>query len=120
MKRHGLLCATGLLIFISRANAQKPFTLEQVMSAPFPANLTAAKTGNRVAWTLDEQGKRNVWVAEGSDSKARKLTSYAEDDGGELSFISFSPDANTIVYVRGEQKNPAGQYGNPTSDPAGW
>src|SRR6267378_7284264 len=119
MKRHGLLCAAGLLIFILRANAQKPFTLEQVMSAPFPANLTAAKTGNRVAWTLDEQGKRNVWVAEGSDSKARKLTSYTEDDGGELSFMSFSPDANTIVYVRGEQKNPAGQYGNPTSDPTG-
>src|SRR6202171_4742611 len=65
MKRHALLCAVGLLIFIPLANAQKPFTLEQVMSAPFPANLTAAKTGNRVAWTLDEQGKRNVWVAEG-------------------------------------------------------
>jgi dipeptidyl aminopeptidase/acylaminoacyl peptidase len=119
MKRYALLCAVGLLIFISRANAQKPFTLEQVMSAPFPANLTAAKTGNRVAWTLDEQGKRNVWIAEGPDFKARKLTPYTEDDGGELSSVSFSRDANTIIYVRGEEKNPAGQYGNPTSDPAG-
>jgi dipeptidyl aminopeptidase/acylaminoacyl peptidase len=119
MKRHALLCAVGLLIFISRADAQKPFTLEQVMSAPFPANLTAAKTGNRVAWTLDEQGKRNVWVAEGPDFKARKLTPYTEDDGGDLTSVSFSHDANTIVYVRGEGKNPSGQYGNPTSDPAG-
>ncbi len=119
MKRHALLCAVGLLVFISPANAQRPFTLEQVMSAPFPANLTAAQTGNRVAWTLDEQGKRNVWVAEGPDFRARKLSPYTEDDGGELSSVSFSPDANTIVYVRGEQKNPAGQYGNPTSDPAG-
>ena len=43
MKRHVLLCAAVLLIVMPRANAQKPFTLEQVMSAPFPANLTAAK-----------------------------------------------------------------------------
>ena len=119
MKRHALLCAVGLLMFISRTNAQKPFTLEQVMSAPFPANLTAAKTGNRVAWTLDEEGKRNVWVAEGPSFSARKLTSYTEDDGGELSFVRFSQDAITIVYVRGEEKNATGQYGNPTSDPAG-
>ncbi len=34
MKRHALLCAVGLLILMPRANAQKPFTLEQVMSAP--------------------------------------------------------------------------------------
>jgi dipeptidyl aminopeptidase/acylaminoacyl peptidase len=33
--------------------------------------------------------------------------------------VSFSRDANTIIYVRGEEKNVAGQYGNPTSDPAG-
>jgi hypothetical protein len=90
MKRHALLCAVGLLIFISPMNAQKPFTLEQIMSAPFPANLTAAKTGNRVAWTLDEQGKRNVWVAEGRISMARKLTPYTEDDGGDLSSVVFA------------------------------
>jgi dipeptidyl aminopeptidase/acylaminoacyl peptidase len=119
MKRYLLLCATGLFMFVSRANAQKPFTLEQVMSAPFPANLTAAKTGNRVAWTLDEEGKRNVWVAEGPNFAARKLTPYTEDDGGDLGFLTFSPDANMLIYVRGEGKNPSGQYGNPTSDPAG-
>jgi len=62
MRRHALQCAVGLLIFISRTNAQKPFTLEQVMSAPFPATLTAAKTANRLAWTLDEQGKRHIWI----------------------------------------------------------
>jgi dipeptidyl aminopeptidase/acylaminoacyl peptidase len=119
MKRHAMLFVLGLLLLIPGANAQKPFTLEQVLSAPFPANLTAAKAGNRVAWTLDEEGKRNVWVAEGPDFKARRLTPYTEDDGGDLPFVSFSRDANTIIYVRGEQKNSSGQYGNPTSDPAG-
>src|SRR5207249_10200255 len=66
-----------------------------------------------------EQGKRNVWVAEGPDFAARRLTSYNEDDGGELSFVRFSEDGNFIVYVRGEEKNGAGQYGNPTSNPEG-
>jgi dipeptidyl aminopeptidase/acylaminoacyl peptidase len=119
MKRHALLCVLGLLLVIPGANAQKPFTLEQVMSAPFPENLTVAKTGNRIAWTLNEEGKRNVWVAEGPDFKARRLTPYADDDGGDLPLVSFSQDASAVIYVRGEQKNSSGQYGNPASDPAG-
>ena len=119
MKRLGLVCAVALLIFISPANAQKPFTLEQVMSAPFPADLIAAKSGSRVAWTLDDQGKRNIWIAEGPNFAARQLTQYTEDDGQELSELSFSADANTLAYVRGEGKNASGQNANPTSNPAG-
>ena len=101
------------------AAAQKAFTLEQVLSAPFAADLIAAKKVNRIAWTLDEQGKRNVWVAEGPVFQARRLTSYLTDDGQEISQLSFSEDGNSLVYVRGGEKNPAGQYPNPTSDPAG-
>src|SRR5258705_276471 len=109
-----------ILVFVAcRAQAQERFTLEQALSAPFPANLVASKTDNRIAWTLDEQGKRNVWVAEGPEFKARRLTSYLEDDGQELSSLSFSTDGETLVYVRGGGKNPAGQYPNPTSNPAG-
>ncbi|HLK05787.1 MAG TPA: prolyl oligopeptidase family serine peptidase [Candidatus Acidoferrum sp.] len=113
----------AVILFVSLAaafaQAQERFTLEQVMSAPFPADLVASKTGSRIAWTLDEQGKRNVWVAEGPDFKARRLTSYLEDDGQELSSLSFSLDGNTLVYTRGGGKNPAGQFPNPTSNPAG-
>ena len=119
MKRLGLVCAVGFLIFILPANAQKPFTLEQVMSAPFPADLTAAKSGSRVAWTLDDRGKRNIWIAEGPDFAARQLTKNTEDDGRDLFDLSFSADANTIVYVRGQGKNTSGQNPNPTSNPAG-
>ncbi|HUC54823.1 MAG TPA: prolyl oligopeptidase family serine peptidase [Candidatus Cybelea sp.] len=119
MKSHLALCAAGLLIFVPRGNAQKPFTLEQVMSAPFPSNLAAAKKSNRIAWTLDQQGRRNIWVAEGPAFTARKLTKYNDDDGQELSGLSFSNDSNTIVYERGEGKNAAGQSPNPTSNPTG-
>src|SRR5712691_9946400 len=119
MKRHARLFAVGLLVLVPRANAQKPFTLEQVMSAPFPSNLTAAKKSNRIAWTLDQEGRRNIWVAEGPAFTARQITKYTEDDGQGLSDLSFSADSNTIVYVRGEGKNAAGQVPNPTSNPAG-
>ena len=119
MKRFFGMLLVATLFAAAGVRAQEKFTLEQVLSAPFPSNLTAAKSGNRLAWTFDEQGKRNVWVAEGPDFKARRLTSYLEDDGQELSSLRFSDDGNTIVYVRGGGKNPAGQYPNPTSDPAG-
>jgi len=112
----GLLCP---LMLASHASAQQPFTLEQVLSAPFPSDLTAARDVPRIAWVLDEQGKRNIYVAEGPDFKARRLTAYMEEDGQELSGLQFSADGETIVYTRGEGKNHAGQSPNPTSNPAG-
>lgn len=119
MKRYALLCVAGLLILMPQANAQKPFTLEQVMSAPFPYGLTASKTNNRIAWVFNQEGRRNIWVGEGPEFAARQITKYGEDDGQELSDLSFSSDSNTIVYVRGDGKNAAGQVPNPTSNPAG-
>jgi dipeptidyl aminopeptidase/acylaminoacyl peptidase len=107
-----------LVIVAPGTQAQQSFTLEQVLSAPFPSDLTAAKSLPRVAWVLDEQGKRNIFVAEAPDFKARRLTSYLEEDGQELSSLQFSADANTIVYTRGGGKNHAGRSPNPTSNPA--
>ncbi|MBV9885788.1 MAG: S9 family peptidase [Acidobacteria bacterium] len=103
----------------AQSQPAKSFTLEQVLSAPFAADLVAAKKANRVAWTLDDNGKRNIWVAEAPKFEARRLTSYLQDDGQELGQVSFSEDGNTIVYTRGGEKNSAGQSPNPTSNPAG-
>jgi dipeptidyl aminopeptidase/acylaminoacyl peptidase len=119
MKRFALGVALGAFVFCASASAQKPFTLEQILSAPFPSDLTAAKNSNRVAWVFDQQGKRNIWVAEAPGFASRQLTKYNEDDGQELSEMRFSSDANALVYVRGGGKNAAGQVPNPTSNPAG-
>src|SRR5258707_2860888 len=117
----GVICGISFLLLMARTPAyqQQSFTLEQIMGAPFPSNLTAAKSTPRVAWVLDEQGKRNIYVAEAPDFKARRLTAYLEEDGQELSDLQFSADANTIVYTRGAGKNRAGQSPNPISSPAG-
>ena len=115
------VCSLVAILFLATVPAigQQAFTLEQVLSAPFPSDLTAAKNAPRIAWVLDEQGKRNIYVAEAPDFKARRLTAYQEEDGQELSGLQFSADANTIVFTRGGGKSHAGQSPNPTSNPAG-
>ncbi|HMD44445.1 MAG TPA: prolyl oligopeptidase family serine peptidase [Candidatus Acidoferrum sp.] len=98
---------------------QSSFTLDQVLSAPFNSDLVAVNAVNRLAWSVNQQGRRNIWVAEGESFTTRQLTNYNEDNGVELSDLKFTPDGNAIVFVRGEGKNSAGEYANPTSNPAG-
>src|SRR5438105_15771741 len=45
------------------SHAQQAFTLDQVMSAPFPEGLVAAPAGGSVAWVFNDRGARNIWVA---------------------------------------------------------
>src|SRR6516162_963492 len=92
MKRSFASIALLILFAAYQAHSQDRFTLEQILSAPFPSDLVASKTGNHIAWTVD---------------------------GQELSSLNFSTDGNTVVYTRGGGKNPAGQFPNPTSNPAG-
>src|SRR5437773_2001445 len=113
-----LLTLVLLPILAGRAYAQS-FTLEQVMSSPFPSELTVSKRGDRIAWAFDAEGKRNIWLAEAPAFTARQLTRYDRDDGQELSDLVFASSGNAIAYVRGQGKNPAGEYPNPTTDPAG-
>ncbi|MBX5479848.1 MAG: S9 family peptidase [Pyrinomonas methylaliphatogenes] len=105
---------------IAQIGSTAIFSLEQVRSYPFPNELVASSTGARIAWAFNEQGRRNVWVAEAPDWRARKLTNYETDDGQEISSLSISPDGRWVVYVRG------GDHGanwddslpvNPTSSP---
>jgi dipeptidyl aminopeptidase/acylaminoacyl peptidase len=106
MRIHRLLIAgvpTALLTASAAARAQtsQSFTIEQVLSYPYPTDLVAAPSGARVAWVIDKRGVRNVWGAEGPAFAARRLTEYSQDDGQELTNLSFTHDGQTIVYTRG-------------------
>ena len=107
-----------LFLFTARLEAQN-FSLEQVMSSPFPSELTISKRGDKVAWAFDAEGKRNIWIAEAPTFAARQLTHYNNDDGQELTDLVFAPNGGAIVYVRGGEENQAREVPNPTSDPAG-
>lgn len=95
------------------------FSLEQIMSYAFPSGLVAAPQGDLVAWVFNYQGRRNIWIAEGPDYKAKKITNYDEDDGQEVGQLKFNHDGTLIIYVRGGSPNRAGEIPNPTSDPRG-
>src|SRR5579863_4578386 len=105
-----LICATA-------AWAQSPFALEQVMSSPFPSELTAAAHGSRVAWVFDAKGVRNVWVADGPDfvHSARQLTHYNADDGQPIASLRLTPDGKTALYALGSELNDALESANPES-----
>ena len=95
------------------------FTLEQVTSYPFPNELVAAPAGGRIAWALNEAGKRNVWMADAPDYTPRRLTSYEVDDGQELTSLALNGAGSYVVYVRGGDHggNWDGPSPNPLSSP---
>lgn len=127
MGSHRIVGVTALLILLSAfapAPAQQAgaLRLEQVRAYPFPNELTAAAAGSRIAWAFNQAGRRNLWVAEGPDFQARRLTSYENDDGQELTGVSISHDGKFVVFVRGGDHGSNWERSaavNPTSNPAG-
>src|SRR5271170_7330799 len=90
---------------VSTFLSAQSFTLDQVLSAPFSSQLSAAPVGGAFAWVTNLQGRRNLWVAtknvDGKSFTSRQLTNYPGDDGIEIGDIAWTPDAESIVYVRG-------------------
>ena len=91
------------------------FTLEQVLSAPFPFGLTSASHAERVAWIFDNKGERNIWVAEAPDFVPRQVTHYKGDDGQPIASVRLTPDGKTVVYARGSEVNKESTSANPQS-----
>src|ERR1019366_7412782 len=88
------------------------------LSFPSPENLTASPVGSTIAWTFNERGIRNIYVAAAPGFEPRRITSYQKDDGQELTQLSFSRDGKTIVYVRGGDHG-SNRPGDPPPDPDG-
>jgi dipeptidyl aminopeptidase/acylaminoacyl peptidase len=108
-----LACAATL------AAPPQHFTIAQIMSAPFPTDLVAAPKGDAVAWVLNQKGARNIWVAEAPAYKGRQLTNYRDDDGQEIAELAWTPDARSIVFVRGGDFETHRDNPNPASLPQG-
>ncbi len=113
-----LIWTAALLLAMASAVYAAPggFTLEQVLSFAFPDGLVAAHGADRVAWTFNIKGVRNVWIANGPDFSARQVTHYSDDDGQAIASLRLTPDGKTVVYARGSETNSAGEVADPTSD----
>jgi dipeptidyl aminopeptidase/acylaminoacyl peptidase len=120
MKRQTLILAVALAMTAPAAARQSGTpTISGLLSAPFPTELTAAPVGGTVAWVFNDRGVRNVWAATPPEYRGRALTTYAEEDGQELTDLAWAPDGSTLVFVRGGDTNRQGEHPNPTSDPGG-
>ena len=108
------LCATCLSIRVaaaapSHADAaplhSTAFSVEQILSAPFPSDLVSSSDGNHFAWVSNEAGRRNVWLAthraSGNGYDSRALTAYTDDDGQDMADLAFVPRHEGVLFVRG-------------------
>lgn len=108
-----------LLFAFSSLAAAGTFSLEQVLSAPFPSDLVASRNG-KVAWVLNDRGARNIWVAAPPDYAGVRITAYNEDDGQDIGQLQWTPDGKAVIYTRGgdleflDRPDP-----NPAANPAG-
>ena len=111
---HSLVVTLGCIL-LPVACLAEGFTLEQVLSAPFPYGLTSASHAPRVAWVFDNKGERNIWAADASQFVPRQVTHYKGDDGQAIASVKLTPDGNTVVYARGSETNKEGTSANPQS-----
>ena len=99
--------AALLLALPPLAVGQGGFTLDQVLSAPFPSSLVAAPSGARIAWAYVAQGRRGIRVAEAPEWTPRDVVRWPNDDGAVVSVLGFSGDGAQVVFTRGFPYNPA-------------
>lgn len=114
------LCTVLTLLAPLMANAAQPgFTMAQAIHYPYESQLVAAANADVIAWVRTFEGVRNVWVARGPAFSPRQVTQYTQDDGQEITQLTFSPDGTRLLFVLGgdHDANWAAE-GNLAPDPA--
>jgi dipeptidyl aminopeptidase/acylaminoacyl peptidase len=84
-----------------QASPRSGFSMAQVLHYPFATELAAAERGDAIAWVCNLDGVRNVWVAHGPGFAPAKATQFKDDDGQEITQLTFSPDGTRLVFVLG-------------------
>jgi dipeptidyl-peptidase-4 len=113
------VCVLCLFVTAAQTSAEGTFTLEQVLSPPYPWELVSAKNADRIAWVFYSQGERNVWTAAAPDFKPVNLTGFARDEVFEIPEVQIADDGKTVVFVKGGDPNSEGWVTNSRSDPKG-
>jgi dipeptidyl aminopeptidase/acylaminoacyl peptidase len=106
------LLMASLVTSAQQRSGAKPFTLQQVMSAPYAAALTAAPQGNLFAWVENAEGRHNLWVS-GPDQVPRQLTHNTQDDAQDITQLAWARDASAIAYTFGAASGANGKPANP-------
>jgi dipeptidyl aminopeptidase/acylaminoacyl peptidase len=110
-----LIVSFALVPYASGENSS--FSIAQVMSAPFANELLAAPETAKVAWLMNEQGRRNIWAAAAPDWKGRRLTNFNQDDGQDVAELAWAPDGSYVLFARGGDFETGGDNPDPNQSP---
>lgn len=112
-----------LLIFctLTVLQGQAQLSIPQMLAYPFPGNLCTSSDG-KLAWTINREGRRNIFITLEGGNIIKLLTNNQVDDGQEISRLTFSPNGKWLVYMKGGE--PDGNWSenkpvNPASLPGG-
>ncbi len=112
------LLAAFLLAAAAACPGQQPFTLQQILGAPYASELVAGPSGGSVpparanlfAWVENTEGRRNLFIG-GPGQAARQLTHNTQDDGQQITDLAWSLDGSYLAYTcgaeRGADRDPA-------------
>ncbi|MET0309970.1 MAG: prolyl oligopeptidase family serine peptidase [Sphingomonas sp.] len=117
-KRLLLAGIAGISLAATAVSAQTvpvPPQLEAYISYAYTSQLATPDTGDKVAWVEMHKGVRNVWVAQAPDFVPHKLTNGTQDDGQDLTSVTWSPDGKTLAWVRGEVEHNGWASGAPAN-----
>ncbi len=106
-----IILSFTLLSILFSAWAQ--VSIENLLNVPFPTGLTGSKDGKRIAWVFNDQGMRNIYVADAPNFSSKKITTYDQDDGQEITALTFTDDGDKLIFIRGGAPNSAGELPNP-------
>jgi len=108
---------SGLLLWQSCAIGQEYTDLRKLLNIPYIGDIKGAAKADRIVFTVNEKGHRNIYAADGPNYSIRKVTSFDEDDAQEITSMSISSDGNWVVFARGGDhgSNSAAVAVNPAS-----
>jgi dipeptidyl aminopeptidase/acylaminoacyl peptidase len=90
-----------LLTATTNIGFSQSFSLKSALGYPFPSELTASRHEDKIAWAVNQEGRRNIYVASALDYTPVKITAYNIDDAQEITSLSISDDGKWVVFVRG-------------------
>jgi dipeptidyl aminopeptidase/acylaminoacyl peptidase len=108
-----------LLILLPLQLLAQNISFKSFKDYTFTKEICSSAQGSKIAWVVEVEGKRNIYVASGPDFTPIKLTGFSKDDGQEITSLSISDDGKWVVFVRGGDHG--GNYDdnvavNPASD----
>jgi len=106
---------SSLLLLAAAPAAAPHFSLEQILSYPFPKALVPSGDGRTIAYQIDQRGLRSIWVARAPGYPPQRVADYPSDDGQSVNSLQLSRDGSRLVFTHGNSENPSLSVRQPTS-----